>query len=66
MLDLQDDALDRESARLRATGAKILARKVDVSERDAIAAAYDAARAELAPISIVIANAGLSLAQDML
>jgi 2-hydroxycyclohexanecarboxyl-CoA dehydrogenase len=66
MVDLQEEALEQESAALRAAGATILARKVDVSDRAQVAAAYDAARAEFGPISIVIANAGLSMSQPFL
>lgn len=60
MLDLQEAALDRESAALRSQGARILARKVDVADRDSVEAAYAAIREELGPISIVVANAGIS------
>ena len=60
MLDLQDELLERESAAIRATGGKILARKVDVSKREEIDAAYAEARRQFGPISIVIANAGYS------
>ncbi len=60
MLDVQAEALERESALLRAAGGNILAREVDVSDRAQIDAAYDTIRAELGPITIVIANAGIS------
>lgn len=60
MLDVQDDALERESAALRQEGAKILARKVDVSDRSQIEAAYADIRSELGPLAIVVANAGIS------
>jgi NAD(P)-dependent dehydrogenase (short-subunit alcohol dehydrogenase family) len=60
MLDIQDAALERESAALASEGAKVLARKVDVSNRDSIESAYDAIRKELGPIAIVVANAGIS------
>jgi 2-hydroxycyclohexanecarboxyl-CoA dehydrogenase len=66
MLDVQDTALEREAAALTAAGAKILARKVDVSNRKEVDAAYIAVRKELGPIGIVIANAGISKAQDFL
>lgn len=66
MLDVQAEALERESNALRATGARILARTVDVANRDQMDAAYAAIRAELGPISIVIANAGISAGQDFL
>ena len=60
MLDVQDEALERESAVLRAAGGKVLAHHADVSSRASIDAAYAAVRRELGPISIVIANAGIS------
>lgn len=60
MLDLQRAALLRESAALREEGATIFARTVDVADRASIDAAYAAIRAELGPIAIVIANAGIS------
>jgi 2-hydroxycyclohexanecarboxyl-CoA dehydrogenase len=66
MLDVQEAALERESSALRAGGAKILALKVDVSRREQIDAAYAAVRRELGAISIVIANAGISKAQDFM
>ncbi|RJF86218.1 SDR family oxidoreductase [Sphingomonas cavernae] len=64
MLDVQEDALEREGAALRASGARIFTRKVDVSRREEVDAAYAAVRGELGPISIVIANAGISRAED--
>lgn len=66
MLDMDEDALDRESAAIAATGAKIFARRVGVSDREAVIAAYSAIRSELGPISIVIANAGISSPDDFL
>lgn len=66
MLDLQAGAVERESAALRASGARVFGRAVDVSNREQVNAAYDAIRAELGPISIVIANAGISAAHDFL
>ena len=64
MLDVQEESLERESAALRKTGAKLLARKVDVSNRAQVDAAYAAVRKELGPIAIVIANAGISSSAD--
>ena len=66
LLDMQEDALARESAALRAGGARVLACAADVSSRASIDAAYAKIRAELGPISIVIANAGISMSQDFL
>jgi 2-hydroxycyclohexanecarboxyl-CoA dehydrogenase len=64
MLDVQEAALERESKALQATGAKLLALRVDVSKRPEVDAAYAEVRRKLGPISIVIANAGISKAQD--
>jgi NAD(P)-dependent dehydrogenase (short-subunit alcohol dehydrogenase family) len=66
MLDMQEEALRRESGALRAGGARVLACVADVSSRASIDAAYVKVRAELGPISIVIANAGISMSQDFL
>lgn len=66
MLDVQEDALNREANALRAQGAKIYAAKVDVSSRAQIDTAYASIRKELGPISIVIANAGISKAENFL
>lgn len=66
MLDMQEEALARESAALCAGGAKVVACVADVSSRASIDAAYAKVRAELGPISIVIANAGISMSQDFL
>ena len=60
MLDVQDEALERESAALRDAGGKVLAHRADVSSRASVDAAYAAVRRELGPIGIVIANAGIS------
>jgi 2-hydroxycyclohexanecarboxyl-CoA dehydrogenase len=64
MLDVQTQALERESAELRKTGARLLARAVDVTNRSQVEAAYAAVREQLGPIAIVIANAGISSAAD--
>ncbi|MCJ8156085.1 SDR family NAD(P)-dependent oxidoreductase [Sphingomonas sp. LaA6.9] len=66
MLDMQEGALARESAALKDAGANILALKVDVADRAQVDAAYAGIRKTLGPISIVIANAGISAAQDFL
>jgi 2-hydroxycyclohexanecarboxyl-CoA dehydrogenase len=64
MLDVNAQALERESAELRKTGAKLFAQKVDVSNRSQVEAAYAGVRKELGPIAIVIANAGISSSAD--
>lgn len=60
MLDVQDALLERESAALNAAGGTVRPYKVDVSDHGQMAAAYDQVRQDLGPISIVIANAGIS------
>jgi 2-hydroxycyclohexanecarboxyl-CoA dehydrogenase len=64
MLDVQDEALARESAALVAGGAKIKAYKVDVASREQVETAYATVRRELGPIAIVIANAGISASSE--
>jgi 2-hydroxycyclohexanecarboxyl-CoA dehydrogenase len=64
MLDVQEKALQTEGGALKAAGARILTRKVDVSRRSEVDAAYEAVRQEFGPISIVIANAGISKSQS--
>jgi NAD(P)-dependent dehydrogenase (short-subunit alcohol dehydrogenase family) len=66
MLDMQEEALRRESEALRQAGATVLARRTDVARREEVEAAYAAVRKELGPIAIVIANAGISHAADFL
>ncbi len=66
MLDVDAEALQREGAALTATGARVMARKLDVSDRAQTDAVYSDVRKELGPISIVIANAGISKAQSFL
>lgn len=66
MLDVQDEALARESTALTASGAKVLALKVDVSNREQVDAAYATVRKHLGAISVVIANAGISTPQSVL
>jgi 2-hydroxycyclohexanecarboxyl-CoA dehydrogenase len=66
MLDIDAEALQREGAALTAGGARVLARKVDVSDRGQIDAVYTEVRKQFGPISIVIANAGISKAQSFL
>ena len=64
MLDLQVEALEREGMALRAEGARVLTHQVDVADRDQVESAYAAVRETLGPISIVIANAGISHSAD--
>ncbi len=60
MLDVQEELLARESTALRNAGAKVVACKTDVSSRAQVDAAYVEIREKLGPVTIVIANAGIS------
>jgi 2-hydroxycyclohexanecarboxyl-CoA dehydrogenase len=60
MLDVLQEELERETAALRSEGARVFARKADVSDRAQVDAAYDAIRSEFGPITIVMANAGVA------
>jgi len=61
MLDLQEEALEKESAALRASGAKVFTQVVNVAVRADLESAYQKIREQWGPISIVIANAGISM-----
>jgi NAD(P)-dependent dehydrogenase (short-subunit alcohol dehydrogenase family) len=60
MFDTQTDLLEREADLLRAAGAKIVTRAMDVTDRAQVDAGYAAAREAFGPITIVMANAGIS------
>ena len=60
MLDMNGALLDKEAELLSAEGTRIAAHAVDISERSALDEVYDSIRKELGPISIVVANAGIS------
>jgi NAD(P)-dependent dehydrogenase (short-subunit alcohol dehydrogenase family) len=66
MLDIQDEALERETEALQARGLTVRPYRVNVASRQQIDDAYAAVRKELGPIAIVIANAGYSKAVDFL
>jgi NAD(P)-dependent dehydrogenase (short-subunit alcohol dehydrogenase family) len=66
MLDTQTEVLEREAGALRTDGARILSCTVDVSQRAHIESAYAAVREHFGPISVVIANAGISGTQPFL
>ena len=59
LVDSQGDAALRAAADLRETGATAIAVEADVSNRGAVDAALDKARAELGPIEIMVTGAGL-------
>ncbi|TCM20741.1 NAD(P)-dependent dehydrogenase (short-subunit alcohol dehydrogenase family) [Novosphingobium sp. PhB165] len=60
MLDMNGALLDKEAELLRVEGTRIVAHAVDISDRSALDEVYDSIRKELGPISIVVANAGIS------
>ena len=66
ILDLKEEELARVGDALRAEGGRVLTWKVDVARREDIDAAYAEVRRELGPISIVIANAGISEPADFM
>ena len=59
LLDLRGEAAERAAAELREAGAAALGVEVDVSDRAAVEAALDKARAELGPVLIMVTAAGL-------
>jgi len=60
VLDLDGDAAARVGEELRANGAEAVSGAVDVSDRDAVDAAFDAVRGELGPIHILVTSAAVS------
>jgi NAD(P)-dependent dehydrogenase (short-subunit alcohol dehydrogenase family) len=59
LLDLDGAAAEDGAGELRASGARAMAAKVDVSDRAAIDDALGAVREELGPIQIMVTSAGL-------
>jgi 2-hydroxycyclohexanecarboxyl-CoA dehydrogenase len=59
LLDQHGDAATRAADELRATGAQVLAARVDVTDRPALDAALENVRADLGPITIMVTSAGL-------
>ncbi|MFC5752917.1 SDR family NAD(P)-dependent oxidoreductase [Actinomadura rugatobispora] len=60
VLDLDGDAAARAADGLRARGGEAVAGEVDVSDRAAVDRAFDAVRAALGPIEILVTSAGVS------
>ncbi len=56
--DIQADVAERAAAELRATGARAIAVKLDVTSLDSANAAADRVERELGPIDILVNNAG--------
>ncbi len=60
MLDIADAELQREADTLRAEGATVFTATADVTNRAQLDAAYADIRKALGPITVVVANAGIS------
>ncbi len=56
--DIQDEAAEKTAAEIRATGAKAIAVKLDVTSLESALAAADIAERDLGPIDILVNNAG--------
>jgi NAD(P)-dependent dehydrogenase (short-subunit alcohol dehydrogenase family) len=59
LLDLDGDAAEEAAAGLRSAGARVLADKVDVSDRGAVEEALERVRSTLGPVDIMVTSAGL-------
>jgi 2-hydroxycyclohexanecarboxyl-CoA dehydrogenase len=59
LLDVDGDAAARAADDLRASGARALGAKVDVSDRGAVDDALERVREELGPVEIVVTSAGV-------
>ncbi|VTU46341.1 Gluconate 5-dehydrogenase (plasmid) [Variovorax sp. SRS16] len=59
LLDLNGAAVERETGRLRQAGLEVRAAALDVSDRQALDTAFDAAAAAHGGLDIVFANAGI-------
>jgi 2-hydroxycyclohexanecarboxyl-CoA dehydrogenase len=59
LLDLQGDAVQRAAEDVRATGAQVIAAKVDVTHRGEVDDALDEVRKKFGPVEIMVTSAGL-------
>ena len=59
ILDQSEEAAEAAAAELRDEGAKILAVKVDVADRQSVSMAFDLVRAALGPVEILVTSAGI-------
>lgn len=59
LLDLNADAAEQQAQRLRAQGGDVLARRLDVTDRAALDAAFEDAAQAQGGLDIVFANAGI-------
>jgi 2-hydroxycyclohexanecarboxyl-CoA dehydrogenase len=58
--DINDEAAQRAAAELVATGGKVIASRVDVSNRAQVDAAVERFHAEFGPVQILVNNAGIT------
>jgi NAD(P)-dependent dehydrogenase (short-subunit alcohol dehydrogenase family) len=66
MLDLPGETLEKSAAALSASGARVLALGVDVSDRKAMEQAAEKVAADLPPVSVLMNNAGIGPASACL
>ena len=59
LVDVQQDALDKAEAEIKASGAKVMARRVDVSDADQMAALADEVQKTFGAPHFVFNNAGV-------
>jgi len=63
VVDLDGDAADRVAKELQADGAQAVACQTDVSDRDQVDQAMDAARSQFGPVGILVTSAGVTASQ---
>lgn len=64
--DLNEDGVAETAALVAATGRRALARAVDVSRDDQVAALFDAALAEFSRVDVAVANAAILIAEPII
>ncbi|ORV82204.1 short-chain dehydrogenase [Mycobacterium interjectum] len=60
VLDLNGDAAEKVAGHLRADGARALGARVDVSDPDAVARAFETVRNTLGPVEILVTSAAIA------
>ncbi len=66
ILDLDRAGLDAAADELRAAGGTVAAVEVDVTDRPAVATAFDRVRDELGPVTILVTSAGIEAFDPLL
>jgi NAD(P)-dependent dehydrogenase (short-subunit alcohol dehydrogenase family) len=64
--DLDPEGVEAAAAQLRALGCAVTARRVDVADRDAMAAFADAVHAEIEALDLLVNNAGVAIGGSFL